>query len=168
MKTLLLNSNMEPLAFICERRAIRLMLKEKVDILSSWNDVRYYSTSGFIELPAVIRLRYKVTRKCVKRVFSRAAVFKRDKYTCLYCSKMLGTKEITVDHIIPTSRGGTNSFDNCVSACKDCNIRKGSRLLDEIGMKLNRKPETPEGYLVVSPQVERWHAMWDIFISVSQ
>lgn len=159
---------MEALAFICERRAIRLFLKEKVDVLSSWEDVRYYSASGFIELPAVMRLRYRITRNSVKRVFSRSAVFKRDNYTCLYCSKMMTSKDITVDHIIPTSRGGTNSFDNCVSACKDCNIRKGSKLLDEIGMKLTRKPETPEGYLVVSPQVERWHQMWDIFVSTDQ
>jgi 5-methylcytosine-specific restriction endonuclease McrA len=91
-------------------------------------------------------------------------VFKRDNYTCLYCSKLLSTKQITLDHIIPRSKGGVSSFENCATACTDCNTKKGAKMLEEIGMRLAKKPETPEGYLVVSAYVERWHPNWDIFV----
>lgn len=163
MKTLLLTSDLQPLAFISERRAIRLLVKGKVDVLSNWNNTRYYSASGFIDLPAVICLKYRITRNFIKRVFSRGAVFKRDNFWCQYCLRPLNTKQITLDHIVPKSRGGASSFENCVAACYECNIRKGSKLLDEIGMRLFKKPETPEGYLVVTPQTEHWHEMWDAF-----
>jgi len=164
MKSLLLNNDMEPLAFISDRRAMRLLFKEKVEVICGWADVNYYSAHGFIELPAVIRLKYRITRNAIKRAFSRGAVFKRDGFCCQYCSRSLSTKQITLDHIIPVSKGGVSSFDNCVASCGECNIRKGAKLLHEIGMKLLKKPETPEGYLVVSSHLDEWHKMWDIFI----
>lgn len=163
MKTLLLNSDFQPLAFISDRRAVRLLIREKAETLSIWNNVRYYHANGFIELPAILRLKSKITRKVIKMVFSRNAVFKRDNYGCQYCSKVLNSKQITIDHIIPKSRGGNTSFENCVAACIECNKKKGARMLEEIGMRLARTPETPIGYLVVSPSTEYWHRSWDIF-----
>jgi hypothetical protein len=154
---------MQPLAFICERKAIRLLIKDKVEVISLWDNARYYSASGFVDLPAVIRLKYSITRNFFKRIFSRGAVFKRDNFGCQYCQKQLTSKQITLDHIVPKSRGGISSFENCVAACYECNIKKGSKLLNEIGMSLEKRPETPEGYLVVSPKKEDWHTLWDIF-----
>lgn len=166
MKTLLLNSDFQPLAFISERRAIKLLVRDKVDILSLWNNVKYFHSSGFIELPSVIKLKNKIVRHFVKMIFSKNAVFKRDNYGCQYCEKILTSSQITIDHIIPKSRGGNNSFENCVAACHECNSKKGSKLPHEVGMRLVRKPETPKGYLVVSPQKENWHHSWDIFINM--
>ena len=164
MKTLLLNSDFQPLAFISDRRAIRLLIKEKVDVVSIWSGVKYFHASGFIELPSILRLRRKITRNFIKMVFSRNAVFKRDNFSCQYCQTKLSAEQITIDHILPKSRGGRNTFENCVSACHECNEKKGSRLPHEIGMRLIRRPETPIGYLVVSPQKDNaWHSSWDIF-----
>lgn len=163
MKTLLLNSDFQPLAFINDRRAIRLMLREKVDILSSWIGVKYFHPSGFIELPSILRLKHKINRNSIKMVFSRNAVFKRDNFYCQFCGIQLTPNKITIDHIIPKSRGGQTSFENCVAACHECNKKKGSRLPQEIGMKLLRTPETPNGYLFMSTQENSWHPSWNIF-----
>lgn len=163
MQTLLLNHDLQPLAFISERRAIRLLVKGKVEVLSVWNNIRYYSGSGFIDLPAVISLKYKITRRLVRRVFSRGAVFKRDNFNCQYCGNILNSKQITLDHIIPKSRGGISSFENCVAACYDCNFKKGSALPEEMGMRLIRRPETPEGYLLAPSPMDQWHTMWNVF-----
>lgn len=167
MKTLLLNSDFQPLAFISDKRAIRLLLRDgKVDVLSLWTDVKYFHACGFIELPAVLRLRTKIVRNFIKMVFSRNAVFKRDNYSCQYCSKGLTSAQITIDHIIPKSRGGNNTFENCVAACHECNEKKGSRMPHEVGMRLIKNPETPTGYLVVSPHQENWHATWNLFTNL--
>jgi hypothetical protein len=167
MKTLLLNSDYQPLAFIPDKRAIKLLLKEdKVDVISLWTDVKYFHSSGFIELPAVLKLKNKIVRNFIKMVFSRSAVFKRDNYGCQYCRKSLTSTQVTIDHIIPKSRGGSNTFENCVAACHDCNEKKGSRLPHEIGMRLVKQPETPAGYLVVSPQQENWHSSWNLFTNI--
>lgn len=166
MKTLLLNHNFEPLAFISERKAIRLLVKEKVDILSLWTGVKYYFSEGFIELPSVIRLKYEITRRAIKMVFSRGSVFKRDNFGCQYCGKALNSLDITMDHIIPKSMGGRSSFGNCVSSCKTCNLKKGAMSLEEAGMKLLKEPHTPDGYLIVAPKKEQYHPLWDLFLNL--
>lgn len=166
MKTLLLNNNMQPLAFICEKKAIRLLYKEKVDIISVWNNIRYFHSNGFIDLPATLKLKYNINRQAVKMLFSRNAIFKRDRYSCSYCGVFLSPNQITLDHIIPKSRGGTSSFDNCVAACLDCNKRKADRLLEEVNMKLLNKPKTPEGYLFIPSEKEKWHSSWKFFVGM--
>ena len=167
IKTLLLNTDFQSLAFISDRRAIRLLLRnDKVDVVSVWPNIKYFYAYGFIELQAVLRLKKKIIRNFIKMVFSRNAVFKRDNYECQYCEKSLSFSQITIDHIIPKSHGGSNTFENCVAACHDCNEKKGSRLLQETEMKLIKNPETPNGYLVVTPHKENWHSNWNIFINL--
>lgn len=165
MKTLLLNSDFQPLEFISDKRAIRLIIRGRVDVLSLWDNVKYFHAYGFIELPSVLRLKNKITRRFIKMIFSRSAVFKRDNYHCQYCEKSLTYSQITIDHIVPRSLGGNNTFENCVAACYDCNRKKGPSLLHETEMKLVRKPETPRGYLVISPRKENWHNSWNIFVN---
>ncbi len=167
MKTLLLNTDFQPLAFISDRRAIRLLMRnDKVDILSVWPNAKYFHACGFVELPAVLRLKKKIVRNFIKMVFSRNAVFKRDNYECQYCAKWLTFQQATIDHIIPKSRGGNNTFENCVTACHECNEKKGCRLPSEIGMRLLKNPETPNGYLVVTPHKENWHSSWNLFTNI--
>jgi 5-methylcytosine-specific restriction endonuclease McrA len=76
-------------------------------------------------------------------VFSRWNLFKRDRYRCQYCGARPGTGEMTVDHIVPRSRGGVSSWENCVLACLDCNSRKRNRTPDESGMRLRKAPVQP-------------------------
>lgn len=75
---------------------------------------------------------------------SNSSLFKRDKFTCGYCGDLFpGGKGLTCDHIVPVSRGGPGTFENCISACSKCNSAKGSKLLEEAGMKLLFTPYVP-------------------------
>ena len=97
-------------------------------------------------VPRVIQLLYfdRVPRSKVK--FTRANIYLRDRYRCQYCGLEGKKSELNIDHLVPRSRGGASTWENVVVACIPCNRRKGSRLPDEAGMKLERKPERP-----------RWH-----------
>jgi 5-methylcytosine-specific restriction endonuclease McrA len=75
--------------------------------------------------------------------FSRRNVFKRDHYACQYCGIQPGSEELSIDHVIPRSHGGTSSWENCVLACVACNKRKADRTPQQAGMKLSRQPVRP-------------------------
>lgn len=166
MKVLLLNNTFHPIAFITDRKAIRLILKEKVDVLSVWPGVRYFYANGFIDLPSVLRLKYPIARTYNRVVFSRNSIFRRDNYSCLYCGKSLTPYQITLDHIVPKSKGGSNSYENCVSSCIDCNREKGQKSLEEAGMRLLKLPQAPEGYFLSLPyRDEGWHNSWNFFFN---
>jgi 5-methylcytosine-specific restriction endonuclease McrA len=75
--------------------------------------------------------------------FSRRNVFKRDRYTCQYCGVQPGSEELTIDHVVPRSQGGTSTWENCVLACIDCNSRKADRTPDQAGMPLHKMPVRP-------------------------
>lgn len=92
-------------------------------------------------LPSILRLLKRVRpRRDAPVRFSRRNVYIRDKHKCQYCGVIVDPKEITCDHVIPRSRGGKTSWENVVAACHDCNLKKGSRLPEEIGMRLARPP----------------------------
>ena len=168
-KTLLLSSNYEVLSFIGERRAFKMLFKEdKVDVISEWNETISWG-SGFIKHPAILRLRYPITRrKAITFVFSRQAVIRRDNYTCQYCGLKLHRDQATMDHIVPKVRGGPSTFSNCVAACKSCNGRKGEKTLEEAGLKLLKKPSHPSYfaafYSLDKELQNNWHIDWNTYI----
>lgn len=162
---LLLNNNHEVLSFITDRRSIKFILSESVDILSTWDDsFSYYNQT--INFPAVLRLKYLIKRPRPNVIFSRAAVFKRDDLKCQYCSKSLRTDLMTIDHVIPKIKGGSNrSFTNCVAACYVCNNRKGGRTPEEAGMKLLKQPVVPViGSVKKIEDVTTWHSDWNYYL----
>lgn len=166
MQVLLLNNTFQPLSFISERKAIKLFFKDKVEVLTAWVGTRYFYGKGFLDLPAVLRMKYPIVRNFQRLVFSRGAVFKRDQFCCQYCGVALTPKTITLDHIIPKCYGGRNSFENCVSACGTCNRWKGTRSLEESGLKLLQEPTTPKGYLLTTPAEGNWHQSWNLFLNL--
>jgi 5-methylcytosine-specific restriction endonuclease McrA len=92
-------------------------------------------------LPSILRLVKRVRpRRDAPVRFSRRNVYLRDKYKCQYCGLLVDPKEITCDHVIPRSRGGKTTWENVVAACHDCNVKKGSRLPEEMGMRLAKPP----------------------------
>jgi 5-methylcytosine-specific restriction endonuclease McrA len=94
-------------------------------------------------VPSVIRLHHYVRRPTQPALtFSKKNILKRDGYTCQYCGRN-GGERMTIDHVIPRARGGRTVWDNVVSACRACNLRKGGRSPDEAGMRLLRRPSTP-------------------------
>ncbi len=136
---LVLNATFEPLSVVPTRRAICLVLAEKVEMLhSSGRTVR--SERLALEEPSVVRLsRYVHVPHSTHRTPNRRGVLARDGHTCQYC----GSSAETVDHVVPRSRGGRHTWENVVAACRRCNSGKRDRLLAETTMRLSRVPGPP-------------------------
>ncbi len=124
---LVLNSSYEPLHITSGKRAIVLLLKEKAQFLSS----RVIRLFNYIRVPL---------SKIVSHKPSRSMIYKRDNNSCQYCGS---TRSLTIDHVIPRSRGGNDSWNNLVLACSRCNVKKGNKFLEQTGMRLLRKPRAP-------------------------
>jgi hypothetical protein len=163
--SLLLNSNYQILHFITERKALKLFLKGKVDILSDWEDIDIYYGSSKIKLPATLRMKYYINKRYKQLIFSKKAVLKRDHYNCQYCLKHLKPGQATVDHLLPKSMGGLSLFTNCVASCYDCNNKKGNRTPEQAGMELITLPTAPVGYVYYVSEHDRWHRDWDAFLN---
>lgn len=147
MNALLLSHSYEPISFISERKVLKMFCLGKIEVLSTW-DNKFNISSKQHKYPAVVRLVYKNRWMPKMAKFNRKAILKRDYYTCQYCGYAGTPPQLGVDHIMPRSRGGSNTFDNCVTSCHPCNIKKGSRTPEEAGMKLMNKPEPPKRFII--------------------
>jgi len=142
LKILILNSSYEPLQFCSAKRGIVMVLSGRAEQIEC-NGYVVRSPSISFPVPTVIRVLNLVRRKARKTVsFSKKNILRRDNFTCQYC----GNKDhpLTVDHIIPKSRGGETIWTNVVVACKPCNMKKGSRTAREANMKLGQSPTRPK------------------------
>lgn len=140
---LVLNSDYNPINICSARRAVVLLMKRKAHMI----------TEKVIRLIDYIRLPY---RKLMANKPTRSLIYKRDGYTCTYC----GCKEnLTIDHIHPSSRGGEDTWENLVTACEKCNIKKGNRTPQEAEMILNILPRAPFNKLhltITTSNVSDW------------
>ncbi len=169
---LLLNASYEPLAVIPQRRAMSLMMRGRVDAATETTHTIQTASNAF-GIPTVLRLRRYVNVPRRGARWSRRGVLQRDNYRCIYCgisagerqgNKVVGKDEMTLDHIIPRSRGGRNTWGNTACACPACNSRKGNRTPHEAGMTLLWEPKTPRvGYLVASGEMP---AEWKMYLEV--
>jgi 5-methylcytosine-specific restriction endonuclease McrA len=158
---LVLNATYEPINVCTVRRAAVLLLKEKAELVekAGWN---LHSEHTTLPRPLVIRLvsYVKVPRDTHRRKITRRAVFARDGWTCQYC----GTRSsLTVDHVIPRSKGGLSTWDNIVASCAPCNRRKGDHLPGQIDMHPRRRPDTPNPNVfihVASPTIPAAWKQW--------
>lgn len=142
-RVLLLNATYEPLTAVTVRRAIILVLRERADVVhTDGAGLAVHSADMSLPIPSVIRLRsfVKVPYRAVVPM-TRAALMHRDLFRCGYCS----AKATTIDHVIPRSRGGAHTWENCIACCASCNHRKADRLLSEIGWTLRVAPVAPKG-----------------------
>lgn len=142
-RVLLLNSTFEPLTALPLRRAVVMVICDKADVVHDDPlGPTLHSATRSVPVPSVIRLRNHVRVPYRARIpLTRAALMHRDQHSCAYC----GGKADTVDHVVPRSRGGEHSWENCVAACSACNHRKADRLLTEIGWTLRLVPASPKG-----------------------
>lgn len=139
-RVLLLNATFEPLAVVTAKRAIMLMLSGKAECVEAAVDAAFHSQNLTVPAPSVMRLSRYVRIPYRRTVpMTRAGVLRRDGRRCAYC----GRRADTIDHVVPRSRGGVHSWDNCVAACRACNSRKADRLLEEIGWTLAAPPKPP-------------------------
>ena len=164
-KILLLNSDYRALKFVTWDRALKLMNREKVEVVSLWEGVSVHSASTSINLPSTLRLRSHVRFFRYIPKFSKTLVKKRDNFECQYCGRTPGRNALTLDHVIPISRGGETSFENCVAACYKCNNQKNNKMLSEIKMKLINTPKKPvyDIYYGLLPSKIR-HPDWKMFL----
>lgn len=145
MRTLLLGRGCNPLTLISWEKAVRLLVLGKAEPFSEKTSKKVATKSGAFWVPAVIRLVYNTPWRAAEAFvgFSRRRLLVRDGHSCRYCGAKLGKNEITIDHVIPKSKGGKTTYQNCVICCRDCNNKKGNKTPDEAGMPLLEKPVRP-------------------------
>ncbi|MCU0534420.1 MAG: HNH endonuclease [Hydrococcus sp. Prado102] len=136
-KVLVLNASYEPLNITSWRRAVVLLLKGKAEQLEHNGKYVYCD----FPLPSVIRLRHYVRVPYKEIPLTRRNILERDRHTCQYCSYK--GEQLTLDHIIPRSRGGGDTWENLVTACVRCNVKKGNRTPKEANMSLKHQPRKP-------------------------
>lgn len=142
LKILVLNSTYEPLQFCNAKRGIVMVLTGRAEQVDCDGYVVRSPSTSF-QLPTVIRVLKTVKRTPRKGIaFSKKNILRRDNYTCQYCGET--SSSLTVDHIMPKSRGGKTTWTNVVVACKPCNLKKGNYTLTEVDMKLLVKPYKPD------------------------
>ncbi|MCU0317361.1 MAG: HNH endonuclease [Fimbriimonadaceae bacterium] len=136
---LLLNANYEPLNVCNIRRAVGLLLMGKAEVVTESG--RSLNTSGGeLLVPSIVRMRYQVRRPIPQLRLSRHSILARDNYTCQYCGS---TKDLTIDHVIPRWVGGPGTWENLVTCCRKCNLKKGDKTPQQAGMKLRKVPKRP-------------------------
>jgi 5-methylcytosine-specific restriction endonuclease McrA len=155
---LVLNASYEPLNVCSTRRAHVLVWKGKAEVVERYDEPLRTSTNTYVR-PHVIRLvSYVRVPRSVKRRISRRALFARDGWRCVYCGD--GTSRLTLDHVVPRSRGGDSVWENVVTSCATCNHKKGNRLLHEVHMELRVHPRPPTPVLFIqlaAPKIpDRW------------
>lgn len=148
-EVLVLNASYEPLSIVSVKRAIILLLKEKAELVEA-AEAQLRAENFTFPRPLVIRLVYFV--KIPPRIslpVTRRTVLARDHYTCQYCGALPPRQHLTLDHVLPRSRGGKTTWENVVAACEKCNGRKGSRTPAEANMTLFTLPQRPR-YLAIT------------------
>ena len=148
MGCLALNASYEPLTILPVRRALRLVIDRKAEILEVDDSKIFRSERREIACPCVIRLvRFVHVPRKFRRQVTNTFLFARDSYRCQYCGRhraqLRGREFLTRDHVRPLSLGGNNSWHNVVTACSPCNNRKGSHLPEEVGMHAQHVPIEP-------------------------
>lgn len=155
MQTLVVDAGFQPVNMIDGFDALVMVLTEKAEIISAYDKV-VRSVSLTFQLPKIIKLKRMVTaiRKATQISYSKYNVHIRDNHTCQYCSKKLNNKTATIDHILPKSRGGQNTWENTVTACGVCNTRKDNKTPREANMRLLRTPKKPKMISMIKQELK--------------
>jgi len=165
MRTLVLNAGYEPLGVVSFRRALLLVLNQKATVLRPFEELKVHSVTEEFEMPSVILLTRYVRIPGLRKVpLSRRGVLRRDQHRCAYC----GRSATTVDHVLPKSRGGRDTWENLVACCLKCNNAKGDRTLAEIGWTLSFTPRMPTGADFTLRGADRLEPEWNDFLGVAK
>jgi 5-methylcytosine-specific restriction endonuclease McrA len=148
VRCLALNASFEPLTMVPVRRALRLVIEGKAEIVEAEGIDVVRSERLVLPKPAIIRLvKFVHVPRRFRRQVTNIFLFARDHYSCQYClrsqAELRARECLTRDHLVPISRGGTNEWTNVVTACSTCNTRKGNRLPEECGMHPHTHPHEP-------------------------
>ncbi len=162
-RVLVLNASYEPINVCTVRRAAVLVLKDRAEILERAEHA-LHAEHFAMPRPAVIRLvtYIRIPRDAHRRKITRRAVFARDRWTCQYCGNERSS--LTVDHVVPRSKGGSSTWENIVACCAPCNRRKGDRLPKQVNMHPRRKPAPPSPAIFVHVAAPVIPAAWQPYL----
>ena len=137
---LVLNADYQALSVCSVERAVVLMMLHKAELVEAHAGRALRSSASRFPWPSVVRLKGYVRVPYRRVLLTRRNLLRRDGHACQYCG---ATERLTLDHVLPKSRGGPDTWENLVAACVPCNNRKGSRTPEEAGMPLRRRPFRP-------------------------
>ncbi|HWH44230.1 MAG TPA: HNH endonuclease [Thermoleophilaceae bacterium] len=165
-RVLVLNASYEPVNVCTIRRAAVLLLKERAELIEIGDRV-LHSEHMTLPQPSVIRLvtYVRVPRDVHRRKITRRAVFARDLWSCQYCGSERGN--LTVDHVIPRSKGGPSTWDNIVTCCAPCNRRKGDRLPQQADMHPRTAPRAPGPGIFIHVAAPKIPKAWDQYLATA-
>ena len=157
-QVLVLNASYEPLNVTTVRRAHVLVFKGKAEVIEELDQPLRSATVAFPR-PHVIRLvQYVRVPRTLQRKISRRALFARDGWRCMYCGTT--ASKLTLDHVVPRSRGGDSVWENVVTSCAPCNLRKGDRLVEEVGLTMRVHPTPPSPSLFIQLAAPKIPQTW--------
>ena len=160
-KVLVLNQDYQAITVCTVQRAFILVLLNKAEMISNQEEHKLRSVRGEFDYPSIIRLARYVNIPFRKVSLSRQNIFKRDGYRCMYC----GTREsLTMDHVLPKSRGGRDTWKNLVTACQKCNSWKGDRTPDEAEMPMIQRPFRPTHIMYLRDFSGKIHDAWKPYL----
>jgi len=153
-QVVLLNADYSFLNIVTWKRAMSLVIKDKVEVLK-YSEKIVNTAEAILKIPSVMRMVYIIKQIWKNTVpFTKKNLFIRDNYKCSYCGSH---DELTIDHIIPKSRGGKSNFENCITCCRTCNVkRKQDKTPREAGMILHRRPYTPTIVQFLRKKMEKY------------
>ena len=159
--SLKLDAAWRPIEVIDSFKAFSMCRSGRANVVEDYN-IRAHGNSMF---PAVIVLKSYVRKHEFILSCTRKNVYIRDNYTCQYCSKRATSKfDLTLDHVVPKSRGGPKTWDNIVTSCHKCNITKGARTPKEAGMKLLKEPRRPKATFIDFYTIRDVPQQWSPYI----
>lgn len=161
-RVLVLNQSYEPISVCSAKKAFLLIYLAKADLVAERPDRVLRSVSATFPYPSVIRLSSYIRVKFKHIELSRRNILRRDNNQCQYCGKT--TPPLTLDHIIPRSRGGMDTWDNLVTACVRCNNRKGNQTPEEAGMKLAKQPRKPHHVIFLKNFMGKVDEAWKPYL----
>lgn len=160
-KVLVLNQNYEPLTVTSAKRAISLLYLKRVQLVERYA-CEVHSVSLSLPCPSVIRLHSYVHKPYKEVVLNRKNILKRDHNICQYCGR--NSQPMTIDHVIPKSYGGKDTWENLVCACIRCNTKKGNHTPEEAGMKLLKPPRKPSHLFYLQTMISKAHETWKPYL----
>lgn len=161
MKVLVLNNDFTPISVTDFPRGFKLVYKGKAEIVEYLENNPVVTDKKIYKRPSVIRLLNYVVFPFRKLSPTRENIFKRDGRRCLYCNT---EKNLTIDHVLPKSRGGLNTWENLATCCSKCNVTKDSKTPEEAGMTLRHKPFKP-GYVYLVRNFAKSYDNWGNYLN---
>lgn len=158
-----LDSSFKPIGVISWQEAVVLTWLKKA-WAAEWTDEWAHSAKEAFQIPSVIVLFRYIDEKFFDVACVRKNILLRDNFHCQYCGNRFKEEELTIDHVIPCSKGGQTTWDNVVAACRECNQLKGSHMPEDAPVKLLRPPKAPSYHSIIKKKIGNANSKWKEYL----